>query len=179
MISNLPERTGRSLDEWLMLTPAAPEQKHSTIVAWLQHEHGMTHGYANLVATAHLRPDSLSATEAVDYVHRLDAQYAGKEHLKPIYDRLIEVASGFDGGFDAILKRNYVSLRRRKQFAIIKPSTKTRLDLGLCMRGVEPAGRLEPSGKFSSMASHRVRITSVDEVDNEISIWLRLAHHLS
>jgi hypothetical protein len=122
---------------------------------------------------------SSSVVESTGPIHRLEAQFSGKEHLKPIYERVIDLVSEFAGGFDVVIKRNYVSLRRRRQFAILKPSTRTRLDLGLALRGVEPVGRLELAEKFSSMVSHRVRLSSIDSVDDEVRLWLRLAHHLS
>lgn len=177
--ANLTETTGRTLDEWIAIARQAPDRSYSRITSWLREEHDLRHGHANLLAIQVLAPGTASVADALDNMHRLDSQYSGKEHLQPVYDRLIEIAIGFTDDVDVITKRNYVSLRRRKQFAIIKPSTKTRLDLGLCMRGVEAAGRLEPSGSFSSMASHRVRITSLDEVDDEVVLWLRLAHHLA
>jgi len=72
-------------------------------------------------------------------------------------------------------KKAYVSLRRKKQFAIIQPSTKTRLDLGLNLKGKETTERLEASGSFNSMVSHRVKLTDVKEVDKEVIAWIREA----
>jgi len=51
------------------------------------------------------------------------------------------------------LKKGYLSIRRSKQFAIIQPSTATRVDVGIQLKGVEPTGRLEPSGGFNAMLS--------------------------
>ncbi|WP_246263692.1 DUF5655 domain-containing protein [Parasphingopyxis algicola] len=81
-------------------------------------------------------------------------------------------------GADAELapKKSYVSLRRSKQFGLVQPSTKTRLDLGLNLKGVEPVGRLELSGSFNAMVSHRMRLESVDDVDDEVRDWLRAAY---
>ena len=73
-------------------------------------------------------------------------------------------------------KKAYVSLRRNKQFAIIQPSTKSRIDVGINLKGVEPEGRLEKSGSFNAMVSHRVRITSPKEVDAELEHWLKSAY---
>jgi hypothetical protein len=66
-----------------------------------------------------------------------------------------------------------VSLRRAKQFALVQPSTATRVDLGVNLKGVEPAGRLEASGSFNAMVSHRIRLESAEEVDDEVVGWLR------
>ena len=73
-------------------------------------------------------------------------------------------------------KKAYVSLRRSKQFAIIQPSTKTRVDLGINLKGVEPEGRLEKSGSFNSMVTHRMKITDKKEVNAELKKWLKEAY---
>ena len=73
-------------------------------------------------------------------------------------------------------KKAYVSLRRAKQFAILQPSTATRLDVGLVLAGVEPTDRLETAGSFNAMVTHRVRLESVDQVDKELMSWLRQAY---
>ena len=73
-------------------------------------------------------------------------------------------------------KKAYVSLRRRKQFGCLQPSTATRFDVGINLKGVAPAGRLEASGSFNAMVSHRVRVSDVNEVDDELIGWLRQAY---
>ncbi|MEM9305400.1 MAG: DUF5655 domain-containing protein, partial [Pseudomonadota bacterium] len=72
-------------------------------------------------------------------------------------------------------KKAYVSLRRQKQFGLIQPSTRTRVDVGINLKGDAPSGRLEASGSFNAMVSHRVRVSSADEVDAELIDWLREA----
>lgn len=178
MIANMPEKTGRSLEEWLGLAAQAPEQKHARITAWLKSEHGLTHGYANLVTHTHLK-GGLNDPATPSEADRLGAQYTGKEHLRPVYDRLAALVSEFGPDVELSPKKAYVSVRRSKQFALIQPSTKTRVDLGINLRGVEPAGRLEPSGSFNAMVSHRVRLGGVDDVDAEIRDWLQLAYGLA
>jgi predicted transport protein len=73
-------------------------------------------------------------------------------------------------------KKAYVSLRRAKQFALIQPSTKTRVDVGIQLKDAAPSGRLEASGSFNSMVSHRVRVGAVGEVDKELVGWLKEAY---
>lgn len=73
-------------------------------------------------------------------------------------------------------KKANVSLRRNKQFALVQPSTATRFDVGLNLKGVSPSGRLEASGSFSAMVSHRVRVESVKCVDKELIGWLKQAY---
>jgi hypothetical protein len=84
--------------------------------------------------------------------------------------------SGFGKDVEFAPKKAYVSLRRSKQFGLIQPSTKTRVDVGINLKG-RPAGeRLEASGSFNAMVSHRVRVTAAKEVDAELIAWLREAY---
>ena len=68
----------------------------------------------------------------------------------------------------------YVSLRRNKQFGLIQPSTKTRVDVGINLKGAKPSGRLEASGSFNSMVSHRVRLSKKKEHPGLLAIWMRM-----
>jgi len=72
-------------------------------------------------------------------------------------------------------KKSYVSLRRNKQFAIVQPSTRTRVDLGINLKSEPAAGRLEKSGSFNAMVSHRVRLKKPADVDKEVRAWLKKA----
>ena len=175
MIDNLPEKTGKSLEEWLNITRAAGLDKHGQIVKMLKTDHGMTHGYANLVAAKTLETGP-AATEA-DLV---GAQYSGpKADLRPIYDALLGEVERFGDDVEISPKKTYVSLRRDKQFGLIQPSTKTRVDVGINLKGVEPTDRLEASGSFNAMVSHRVRLTDKGQVDSELIGWLRRAYEAS
>lgn len=69
-----------------------------------------------------------------------------------------------------------LSLRRSKQFGLIQPSTATRVDVGLNLKGTAPKGRLEASGSFNSMCTHRVRLEAAKDVDAELIGWLRKAY---
>lgn len=180
MIANMPEKTGKSLEQWLKLTRAAQKKdpeglaRHGQLVKHLKAEHGMTHGFANLVAHKTLESDSGSAGDTGDLV---DAQYAGpKADLRPIYDAIIKGVSAFGKDVEIAPKKAYVALRRNKQFGIIQPSTKTRVDVGINCKDREPTDRLEPSGSFNSMVSHRVRIEHAKQVDKELLGWLRDAY---
>ncbi len=177
MIKNLEEKTGISFDEWLKIARNCGQEKHGAIVGFLKNEHGLTHGYANLVAHKAKATDATSVAETVDLV---EAQYSkGKEGLRPIYDLLISEIQYFGDDVEIAPKNAYVSLRRNKQFALIQPSTKTRLDLGLNLKGTDASGKLEASGSFNSMCSHRVRLESVADVTNDVISWLRAAYEQS
>lgn len=174
MIENLKEKTGKSIDEWVNIAKSSKLARHGEIVSMLKSEHSLGHGYANLVAHKSLGSDAGSAESSDDLV---TAQYGGaKSALKPIYDALIARVKKFGSDVDVSPKKTYVSLRRSKQFAIFQPSTATRLDVGINLKGTKPTGRLEASGSFNSMVSHRVRVESAKDVDLELEGWLRQAY---
>ena len=173
MIAGMKEKTGKTLPQWMKLAKASKETKHSAIVKHLKEEHGLTHGYANLVAHE-LRGSAASASPPDDLVA---AQYSGKkESLKPIYDALMKKIAAFGEDVEVAPKKSYVSLRRNKQFALIQPSTATRVDVGINLKGEPADERLEASGGFNAMVSHRVRVTSVKDVDKELIDRLREAY---
>ena len=148
--------------------------KHGDVVKLLKAEHGVTHGYANLIAHAAFKSDAGSA-ESSDAL--VDTQYAGeKAGLRPLYDRLIGDVRRLGGDVEIAPKKGYVSLRRSKQFGLVQPSTKTRLDVGINLKGVAPTGRLEASGSFNAMVTHRVRVTAAAEIDKELVGWLKAAY---
>ena len=171
MIANLKEKTGKTLPQWLKLTRASKLEKHGQIVKLLKSEHGVTHGFANLIAHKTL------AAGAPPTGDLIGTQYSGKKaDLRPIYDALIAAVSKFGKDVEVSPKKAYVSLRRNKQFALIQPSTATRLDLGLNLKGVPAGPRLEASGSFNSMCSHRVRLSAKRDVDAEVKAWLKQAY---
>lgn len=173
MIANMPEKTGKSLDAWLKIVVSAKLAKHGEIVTMLKSEHGMGHGFANLVAHKALASDAGSS----DGDDLLAAQYSGpKAALKPAYDKLAKMVEGFGKDVEFSPKKAYVSLRRSKQFGLIQPSTATRLDLGLNLKGVTPTGRLEAAGSWNAMCTHRVKLASAADVDAEVKSWLKQAY---
>lgn len=173
MIANLHEKTGKTLAQWLKIAQSSDLAKHGEIVKLLKGEHGLTHGYANLVAHKALQSDAGSA--AGDDL--IADQYAGpKSALRPIYDALIAAVQKLGKDVEIAPKKAYVSLRRNKQFAIVQPSTKTRVDVGLNLKGAPTTARLEASGSFNAMVSHRVRLENVKDVDVELKRWLQAAY---
>ncbi|MEM8773130.1 MAG: DUF4287 domain-containing protein [Pseudomonadota bacterium] len=178
MIANMKEKTGKTLEQWLTVAKSSDEKKHGGLVKYLKTDHGMSHGFANLVAHKFLKSDA--GSQADDGTDLVAAQYVGaKENLKPIYDKLIETVSGFGNDIEIAPKKAYVSLRRKKQFALIQPSTKTRVDLGINLKHEPAEGRLEKSGSFNSMVSHRVRLEKAADVDKDIATWLKKAYEQS
>jgi len=172
MINNMPEKTGKKLEEWIEILEKEKFEKHSIAVDFLKTNHGLTYGFANTIVT--LATEKNSPSE--DLVFN---QYMGKESLKPVYEKLISIIEDFGADIVVSPKKGSVSLIRKKQFALIKPATKTRIDLGLKLKGIEIQGRLEGSGPFGAMCTHRIQLKNITDIDNEIIQWLSVAYEKS
>ena len=173
MEKGLLEKTGKTLEQWTKVVNSTGLQKHREIMNYLKSEHGFTHGYANFVALKAKKGDAASH----DPDELVDKQYSkGKEDLKPIYNEILSVIGAFGNDIVITPKMDSVSLIRKKQFALVKPATKTRIDLGLKIKGKPTTERLENSGPFGAMCTHRVRITETAQVDAELVSWLKEAY---
>ena len=169
-VANIERKTGRSMDELVAMVAASGLQKHGEIVAWLKAEHGFGHGDANLVALTWKR-GPLTGGDPDDAV---EAIYVGpKAALRPFHDRVIAVVRGFGDDVELAPKQSYVAVRRKKQFGTVGPASGGRLEVGLNLKGEPAAGRLEAT---TGMCTHRVRLASPDELDNEVIGWLREAY---
>ena len=164
---NLQEKTGHTMPEWIEVVGTTGLTGHTDILNWLKTEHGLTHGFANGIAQAFRNRDAPDA----DLV---EEQYSGaKAGLRPIYDRLVAAATSLGEDVEVVPKKTGVSLRRSKQFALIEPVSAKRIQLGIQLKGEPTTERLLVG---NAMCSHKVSITSVDEVDPELLGWLRAAY---
>lgn len=171
MRRNLQERTGKSFAAWVNIARKLGSTRHSDIVAYLKQEGPMGHGYANMIAHEARKPDAIAEEDPVD------ALFTGpKVVLRPIYAAICKTVGTFGRDIEFAPKKGYVSLRRARQFALVQPSTATRIDIGINLKGVAPAGRLEPSGTWNGMVSHRVRIGAAEDFDKEVMLWLKQAY---
>lgn len=166
MLTNLPEKTGKPLDNWLKIIAKENLEKHGQIVKFLKADHGVSHGFANLIASK-----ALDKGEAPDLVA---AQYSGgKAGLRPLHDLIVKYASSLGEDVEIAPKKSSVSLRRKKQFALIAPATKSRIDLGLALKGEAAEGRLET---YNAMCSHRIRLETKSDFDATAKKWMKEAY---
>ena len=169
---NIEAQTGQSVRAWTTAVQQQGLDKHGATVAWLKAEHGLSHSHANHIAKQASAAAAPRSTD--DPVAHL---FQNKEALRPIYDRLVAEVARFGPDVEIAPKKANFSVRRRKQFALIQPSTRTRIDVGLILKSRDPKGRLEPSGSFNAMFTHRVKLASIDEIDAELLEWLREAYY--
>jgi predicted transport protein len=174
MEQNLPGKTGKSLVEWKALLATKSFVKHGEIMSFLKGEMGITHGYANFIALKFREADAGSVVNKDDLV---TAQYKGKETLRPILDELQKFIVTLGTDVEIAPKKASVSFRRKRQFALVQPSTKTRVDLGLKFNDRSHGDRLGTSGPFGAMCTHRVQLNDVAQVDAELLAWIKEAYN--
>jgi predicted transport protein len=168
----LLEKTGKSLDEWKRVLSQQSFSKHGECMNFLKKEHAITHGFANFI-TLKFREADAGSSDAGDLIAN---QYKGKENLKPIFDMLHAGIKSLGTDVEVAPKKSAVSMRVKRQFALIQPSTKTRIDLGLKFNDKPHGERLETSGPFGTMCTHRVQLNHVAQVDDELLGWIKEAY---
>jgi hypothetical protein len=174
MLANLPEKTGKSLEDWFKVLAASRLEKHDDMLKLLKSEHGVTHGYANMICLVYREENSAAPPPTGDDL--VAAQYARKPETKPIYDALLDAAMQFGPDVEVAPKKTSVSLRRKKQFALIQPTTKTRIDLGIQLKGQAPKGKLESGEMWGGMCTHRIQLFSPADVNAEVLDWMKQAY---
>lgn len=154
-IANIEKNTGKKVVAWAAVLNESGFSKHGELVKYLKEKHGFTHGNANMLVHYAKQSHAGAAENETDWIAE---QYKGKEELKKWYDKLIAEINKFGKDVELAPKKAYVSLRRKKQFAIIQPSTKERLDVGLNIKGVAASGNVEDGTKWNAMCTHRIRV---------------------
>jgi hypothetical protein len=172
---NLPAKTGKTFEQWVAL---AKKQKlpRKELIAWLKSEHKLGTVTAMFIA-ADATGNSVAAQYG-DEAALLAAMYAGeKAALRPIYDELTRAASGLGKDVSLTVCKTYAGLRRKRMFALIKPATRTRVDLGLALPGVKPSGRLSKASSSigNERMTHAIGIEAKKDIDTEVMRWLKAA----
>ena len=175
-LANIEKRTGRSLAELTAVVQESRLTKHGEIVAMLKSQLGMGHGDANtLVHTIRKAEAAGAGVGPATPSQALEELYSGpRAALRPIHEALLEAIRTF-GEFEEAPKKTYISYRRRKQFAMIGPATKTQVELGLNAKGLPAGARLQelPAGQ---MCNYKVRLSALSEMDGEVLGWVRAAY---
>lgn len=171
-LANIEKRSGKSLAELAKIVRASGLTKHGEIRDMLKNDLKMGHGDANTVVHYVRQADEAKAGGTGGGDDPLDAIYSGaKAALRPIHDKLMTAINKF-GDFEIAPKKANVSLRRKKQFALIGPATNTRFEVGINMKGVPATDRLLAMPE-KSMCQYKVNLTSASEVDAELIAWIR------
>lgn len=170
-LANLEEATGKTLTDFVEEIAATGLEKHGQIVAYLKKEHGIGHGNANLVAK--LVRDEMAGGAASEE-DLLTAQYEGaKAGLRPIYEEVTAVAAAQGDDVERVIQKTGVSFRRRKQFLLVQAPSSKRVQLGLNLPETPGDDRVTET---TGMCTHRVDLTSIDDVDDDLAGWIRSAY---
>jgi hypothetical protein len=175
-LKNIQAKTGKTLDQLGEILRKSGFTKHGELRDFAKRELGLGHGDANTLVHACLRADGAGAAAAtgVSTGDVLAEIFSGpKAALRPIHDAFM-AAIGTFGEFEVAPKKGYVSLRRKKQFAMIGPGTKSRVDIGINMKGVKATSRLvelPPGG----MCQYKVTVTNAKEIDTQLIGWVKQA----
>jgi hypothetical protein len=174
-IDNIQKKTGKSLDELAGIVKNSGLTKHGEIRDMLKRDLGLGHGDANTLVHVVLQSDGTRAAEGKAKEAVLDEIYTGaKAGFRPIHEKLMKAIEPF-GEFETVPKKGYVSLRRKKQFAMIGPKTNTRFEVGLNAKDLQNHPRLleQPKG---SMCNYIVNLSDAQEVDDQLVAWLKYAY---
>ena len=172
MIKNLKDKTGRSLEEWMTHLAGKSFQKHGEFMTYLKKDQGLSHGFANFITHKARQSDAASSSDT----ELIESQYRNKEHFKPLYEEIIKRVMAFGSDVNIAPKKAYVSLRAKKQFAMLKPATKSRFEIGLNLDNPNEHPDLITISKASSMFSHQVNVTNLDELTEQMVEWLHQAY---
>ena len=173
LAANLLKNTGKSLAEWVDFAKSNNKNKHSETVNWLKENYNLGLFFADLIVH---KSNGTDAGSYSDY-ELIEQQYKGKELLKPIYDKLLSHILSLGNDIEIAPKKGYVSLRRKKQFACLKPATKSRFELELIIKGQEATGVLELITGAGAMCTHKIKIENENQIIPEILTWIKIAYN--
>ena len=179
-LKNIELRTGQNIDQLRDLINASGLTKHAEIRTMLMDKFGLGFGDASMLVHFAQNSDGQSAAEAYGSSMEdiLEALYSGKNTpLRAIHEVVMKEITEM-GEFKTTPKKGYISLRCKRQFAMIGPGTRGRLEIGLTLKGVEGNDRLLFQTN-NLMCTHKVFCSTIDEVDNELVQWIELAYKAS
>ncbi len=174
-LANIQKKTGKTLDELYAWLGSTGLEKHGQLRDAAKNEFGLGYGDANTLAVLFRRSSGAAPVPPASPDAAVDALYTGpKADLRPVHDRVMEAIARF-GPFEIAPKKTYLSLRRKRQFAMVGPATKTQVEIGLNAKDLPAGGRLAAL-KPGGMCQYKVRLSEPDEVDAELVGWIRSAY---
>jgi hypothetical protein len=181
-MGELKQTTGRSLDEWMKYLKKNGPKDEKELRAWLKTEHGLGTNTAWWLAER-AEGKGVEAGDPDAYLkaaegHAENMFSGSKAALRPIYDALLKLGLSVGKEAKACPCQTIVPLYRNHVFAQIKPTTRTRIDMGFALGDMKPKGRLIDTGGFAKKdrITHRIEITSIDDIDDDVKHWLKVAY---
>jgi hypothetical protein len=185
-IANFKEKTGRTLEQWIAVIQKDGPDDLKACKAWLKAQHGLGTNHASWLAQKALGKDLGLADDDPESYMRLAPQYVekmfsgAKAALRPIYDEMLGIGLALADDVKACPCSTMVPFYRQHVFANLKPSTNSRLDLGLALKDTKTPKRLIDTGGFAKKdrITRRIALTSVEEIDDEVKHWLKVAYEM-
>jgi hypothetical protein len=181
-IADLKQKTGRSLEEWLAFIKKSGPKDEVARREWLKTKHGLGTNSAWWLAErtegkgAETSDSNEYLAAAEGYVETMFS--GGKAALRPVYDALLKLGLKVGKDVKACPCQTIVPIYRKHVIAQIKPTTRTRIDFGFALGDTRAKGRLIETGGFAKKdrITHRIEITSLKEIDDEVKLWLKVAY---
>ncbi|CAN5538567.1 hypothetical protein BH20ACI3_BH20ACI3_42710 [soil metagenome] len=178
----LKQKTGRSLEEWLSFIEKSGPKSEKERRDWLKKKEGLGTKIASWMAERSVGKRTETADPhqylkaAEGYVEQMFS--GSKFKMRPIYDALLKLGLKVGRCAKACPCQTIVPLYRKHVFAQIKPTTRTRIDLGFALGDMKANGRLIDTGGFAKKdrITHRIPIESVRDIDDEVEHWLKVAY---
>jgi uncharacterized protein DUF5655 len=184
-VATLKEKSGRTVEQWIVLGKKQGLKDEKALRDWFKKEHGLGTNSASWLAERTFgkggEDDSPEAymKAAERYVREM---FEGKGNLKPLYEALVDEGAAIADDVKACPCKTMVPLYRNHVFAQIKPTTKTRIDLGFALgkfTGKIPARLIDTGGKAKGdRITHRIPMSEPNEIDDDVRHWLRVAYDL-
>lgn len=184
VIAAMKEKTGRSLDQWMKLAKKHGPAGQKELVAWLKQQHGLGTNYASWIAGRSLGKAEATedANQYLENAHGyVEKMFAGpKEYLRGIYDEILAFAKTLGPDIRISPCQTFVPIYRNHVIAQVKPTTRTRIDLGLALRDTKTPQRLINTGGFEKKdrITHRIEISNPDNFDDEAKRWMKKAYEM-
>lgn len=183
-VATLGEKTGRTLAEWVALVKLSGPSTEEERREWLKTEHQLGVSFAAWIAGCCEEVDG-AIDEAGSYLKAagewVEEMFTGKKAaLKPVFDAVMDAATALGRDVKACPCKTIVPLYRRHVFAQIKPTTNTRIDLGLALGSTPLSGPLTDTGGLAKKdrITRRIALMRVEDLDAEVLGWLKAAYDM-
>ena len=174
LFQSMPSRTGKSLAQWIRIVKSKGPKTCKERIAWLRSTHRIGLPTAMVIAS---ETEGKNLAALYDYHDGVvDAMYQGKENLRPIYDIVAKSVKTLGKDVRLMARKGYVTVARKRQFAALQLSTKSRLNLGLVLPGVPAKGALLASKNVGGgRVTHRIALEKKSDFNAEAKKWLKTA----
>src|SRR5262245_11489183 len=183
-IADLPDKTGRSLDQWSdvyrKLAKKHPVRKD--LVAAIKNEYGLGTVTAEQIweytfnSITWEGDDSTYLKNAEEYVN---GQYAGaREQFKPLFDEVVRFARTLGKDVRVCPCKTMVPLYRGRVFAELRAATNSRFEIALCMTNVpyDELLKKNPRAKGNDRQLYVINLQATKDFNSTVKKWLKHAY---